>query len=213
MSALWFKEWREFAGTRRLLLLRLAIPVLLLGPLLNLPAARLPALAAALVYLGACGTATQVARERMSGFLPRLALTPVSPAMLVLHRALCRTLLLALQIAPLLILAAWRGAPAAELALLAPALPAACAAGALIGLRAPSRRAAQLTGLLTSLAAAGAGWSIGLSPLPGEAAAETAVMSMAGPGLPVHAALWLLVAALITAMLRAAPVVLGSHEE
>ncbi len=213
MNALWYKEWREFSASRRTLLLRLLLPALLLAPLLQVPALQMPALAGALFWLGAHGTAAQIARERLSGYLPRLALTPVPPAQLILHRVLCRTVLLALQMGAVLALAAWYGALSARLMLLVPAMPAAVAAGALIGLRAPSRRGAQLAGMLVALASAVAGWGTGQQASPPPGASALALMSAAGPGLPLHLTVWVLMAGLLIAAIYAAPAILGAPEE
>lgn len=154
MNALWYKEWRQFAPTWTTLALRLAGPALLLWPLIRHPVHGPIALGLAIGSLGTLATAAQVARERQIGIIPRLALTPVSPEQLLLHRVLSRTLLLLAQLAPLLALAPGLAARALPLSL------AATAAGAWIGLAGTGRRTAVLISLglgfpaLTALAAA-----------------------------------------------------------
>lgn len=141
MSALWVKEWRQFAPAWPTLALRLAGPALLLWPLIRHHTYGPISLGLAAGVLGTLTTAAQVARERQVGIMPRLALTPVSPEGLILHRILSRTLLLLAQLAPLLALAPWLAARAVPLSL------AATAAGAWIGLVGNGRR----TGVLVSL--------------------------------------------------------------
>ena len=185
MSALWYKEWREFAPSLQALAVRLLTPLLLLAPLLQVDWLRLPALAAALSLLGASGTAGQVARERSSGFLPRLALAPVSPHTLVLQRVLSRSLLVLLQVLPLLLLAPDLAAPAVPVAI------AACAGGALLGLRAPSRRQARVWGIAAAIISSLGFWSFG-SRADGTLPCWITALALTG------AALWAAPAALLT---------------
>lgn len=208
MNALWLKEWWEFG---RQLPLRLSLPLILAAPFLYGEALRLPAVAVVLAWAGLYTTAAQLARERASGLLSRFRLTPVSPGTLVIHRILCRSCLVLLQTAPVLLLARWLGTPAGQIWLALPLIPLACAAGTVVGLRATSRRAAQLVGLGALAGAFAAGFGVtaatparmgvgtpaytaaALSPLPPLSAPLTA------------AALWVLAGAAVAAAATAAP--------
>lgn len=185
MSALWYKEWRQFAPSWPTLALRMAGPALLLWPLAGHPRYGAIALGVALGALGTLATAAQVARERQVGIMPRLALTPTPPERLLLHRVFSRTLLLLAQMAPVLALAPELIGQALPLSL------AATAGGAWIGLWAPTRRSAVLT-------------SLGVG-LPGAAA-----LAAAPPGAW---ALWLAAALTVTAALRAAGTLYGYPSE
>lgn len=189
MSALWYKEWREFAPTPAMLLLRILAPLLLLGPLVRVPRLSVVTIAVAAGLLGATATASQVARERYSGVLPRLGLSPHPPATLLLHRVLSRSLLTLAQIVPLLLLAP-------RLISLAPPLVlAACAGGTWVGLRAPSRRIAVLGGLAGAAVA-------------GLVAAQLPVRSGQAPAI-----LWTIAVLLTAAALFAAPAILATRSD
>lgn len=204
MIAIWYKEFREFSAVPPLLLLRLLLPVAVLAPALQNPGLRLPALAAAVAYLGAATTGAQVARERISGLLPRLAITPVPTERLMLHRIVCRSLLVLVQLSPAVALAWSSGAPPEHLWSVLPMAPAACGLGALFGLRAPSRRGAQMAGLVTTGVAAALGLSAATGPLAGHGPGGPAGVTLSIAALPAQAALWLLAVGLVSAALRAA---------
>ncbi len=216
MSALWYKEWREFTGSTRTLLLRFLFPLLVAGPLLEVSWLRLPAILAVVAYFGTYQTAGQVARERISGLLPRLALTPVHPRWLVLQKVLARSLLLLLQLGPVLVLAQWLGARADRLLTTAlPLIPTACALGVYLGLHAPTRRWATLIGLLTVPGAVGVAGLLGM-PHPGDPTQiplPLVGMSSLAPLHPSTGALWTLAALVLTAALGAAPRILGLRWE
>jgi len=216
MTAFWYKEWREFAQNGRTLLGRLLLPLLLTGPLLEVPALRLPALFAAIGYFGTYQTAVQVARERISGFLPRLALTPVNPTWLVLQRILARSLLLLVQLGPVLALAdllsgasGVGGPPGGPglLPLALPLVPTSCALGAYLGLQAPTRRWAVLTGLLAVAGAAGLSRLVPDPATWSSSRVATPLVRMATlvPDYPPALALWALAVLLSAAALQAAP--------
>lgn len=185
MSVLWLKEWRQFAPAWPTLALRLAGPALLLWPLIRHHTYGPIALGLAIGALGTLTTAAQVARERQVGIMPRLALTPVSPERLILHRILSRTLLLLGQLTPLLALAPWLAARAVPLSL------AATAAGAWIGLAGTGRR----TGVLVSLGLGLPAW---------------AALAAAGPN---DWAPWLAAALALAAALRTAETLYGYPAE
>lgn len=105
MSALaaWTLEWRTALGRRRLLVLNVLIPLALVAPiaLAGAPAVHRAAVYAVLFALfGTFGSAIPLLRDAERGFVRRVALTPLSPAGILLGRAAATTTLDFLQLAP-----------------------------------------------------------------------------------------------------------------
>lgn len=138
------REWRDAlkSGPLALLLPVLAVAAGWLLP----PATHLPMLAILAGTLGLTGTARRLWRERRTGCLHRLALSPLPAAVVLGARLLARATVVAAQVAPALAVAAWRqqllpvpGAPGGWWSLPLAALGATVAgvsAGAIVGLRA-----------------------------------------------------------------------------
>lgn len=190
------REWRDALKAGALALLwPLALAT---GAVWLLPAAAgAPALAALAGGLALASTARRLWRERRTGSLQRLALTPLPGATVLGARLLARATVVATQVAPAVLLAAWRrglrppaaGEPALPLALallaaVLGAVLAGVAAGALVGLRA--RRWAGLHGSIALLVAGG--WLLAL-PAPGGAPAGLAQANPLAHTAPAHAAL------------------------
>jgi hypothetical protein len=127
VSALgWRLEWRTAAARRRLFVLNVAIPLLLVVPVATAgapPHHAAAVFAVLFVLFGTFGAAVPLLRDAERGLVRRLALTRVSRAGLLVGRAAAGACLDALQLAPAALVATW-GAPARGIALLAVVLPA-----------------------------------------------------------------------------------------
>lgn len=110
MTALgWQLEWRTTFARRRLFVLNIAIPLLLVVPVATAGA---PPHHAAAVYavmfvlFGTFGSAIPLLRDAERGFVRRLALTRAAPGSLLLGRALAGACIDMLQLLPALVVAA-----------------------------------------------------------------------------------------------------------
>lgn len=170
---IWEKEWREFVGRRTGGPLRVLLPTAVAAPLLlGPPNLSLPAFAVLITVVAWWGPGAKFARERSSGLLQRLALTPIRPGSLVLRKLLARTVLAWLQLLPAAALTAAGGNiipassglalpewdAAAPLTLLSFAAVAATG-GCLTGLLVRSRPRALLAGALATAGAGVLGWT------------------------------------------------------
>ncbi|MBI4543318.1 MAG: ABC transporter permease [Gemmatimonadetes bacterium] len=127
-APVWALEWRQAARRRRLLVLNVAVPFVLVASIALGGAPRAHAAAAYAVLFamfGVFGAAVPWAREVERGVLGRVVLTGIEPRALLLQRVLADALLDALELLPAaLLLAATGRASAATTAGLALALVA-----------------------------------------------------------------------------------------
>ncbi len=137
MSAAWALAWRIALRRRRLLVLNVLVPLVLVGPvaLADAPTQHAAAVYAVLfVTFATFGAAIPWVRDGESGWLERLALRGLPPAALVLGRTAAAAALDFLQLAPAAVLIAGvsRAGPA-QVAALAGALAVALALANLLG--------------------------------------------------------------------------------
>lgn len=108
----WVVEWRRALSRRRLLVLNLGIPLLLVAPvaLSGAPAAHAAAVYAVLfVLFGTFGAAVPLVRDGRSGLVTRLVLTGVPPGRLLVQRAGAAAVLDLLELLPCVLLIALTG--------------------------------------------------------------------------------------------------------
>ena len=153
----WRLEWRLALRRRRLLLLNIAIPLLLVLPIAMSAAPAFHASAAytvLFILFGTFGSAIPLLRDGESGPLRRVILRGVSERALLAERILAGAVLDTLEILPALLAVSWFGRPGgATLALLLVSLPLALLAANLVGaLVAAVARSIAEGALLASLA-------------------------------------------------------------
>lgn len=142
MTALvWSLEWRRAAARRRLFVLNVTMPLLLVTPM-ALGAPHVHAAAAYAVLFGifaVFGSAIPLVRDAEAGLVERMLHGGVSPLGLLLQRAAAGTLLDGVQLAPaLLVVGAGAGASGSSLAVAALALLGSLWVGNLLGVVAAS---------------------------------------------------------------------------
>jgi len=110
-GTIWQRELVEFAQRRRALLVKLAFPLLVAGPLV-LSGAPVIYAAMALTMLvtivGALGSGAVLSRERQSGLILRYRTLPVTPGRLLIERLSTNAVIDFVQLTPVMLLIALR---------------------------------------------------------------------------------------------------------
>lgn len=117
MSVGWASEWRIALRRRRLLVLNMAVPLLLVAPVATgaAPPHHGAAVVAVLfVVFGVFGSAIPLVRDAGSGLLSRWLLAGVSPGRWLAGRTAAQTLLDLVELAPSLLLLALLGGAAVQ---------------------------------------------------------------------------------------------------
>jgi hypothetical protein len=162
-DALWQEELLDECKSRRSLMMKLLLPLILIGPLSMgfVPAAvRSGAVAMVVIFMGIFGSSIGIAGWKDSKMLERLAVLPVRPAAVVSDYILARSLFVGVQLAiPLaLILYAGRSGSASIpwiLICFIAALVSATALGVLVSLAAHSSGEVHLYAFLAVIIVAG----------------------------------------------------------
>ncbi|MBW3533613.1 MAG: ABC transporter permease [Gemmatimonadetes bacterium] len=219
MTLAWRLEWSAALARRRLLLLNVCIPLLLVAPvaLAGAPAHHAAAVYAVLfVLFGTFGSAIPLVRDAESGLVARLHLAGQPGAALLLGRASAGAALDGAELAPALALAlivggGGPGEAAAALAALLAALLLANLVGVWVAAAARSLAEAALFASVAALLLLHAGGAF-RSPAPGSVAAavetavpfrllhETLLAASGSAPPPGPAAWWVGAAALATAV-------------